>query len=133
MALAMSVGIRCRYDGYNSYAAAIIPCAGVVGHVFPQMQELHHIAEVKTRMCRDLAAQENYAAKNADNPAAAIYRKYYKRYFARVQVRQIRAEDFKRWKYQAVVKQDACLNGALTPEALTAWMEGAFPNRQKKK
>jgi len=91
------------------------------------------IAEGETRMCRDLAAQENYAAKNADNPAAATYRKYYKRYFARVQVRQIRADDFKRWKYQAVVKRDACLNGALTPEALTAWMEGAFPNRQKKK
>lgn len=54
------------------------------------------IAEGTNRTCQDLAAQENYQKKNVDNHAVHIYSKYYKRYSARVSVKQIREDDFKR-------------------------------------
>ena len=44
------------------------------------------IAEGETRNCQDLAAQENYKKKMADNAAIGLYQKYYKRYAARVRV-----------------------------------------------
>lgn len=54
------------------------------------------IAEGETRNCQDLAAQENYKKKMADNAAIPLYQKYYKRYAARVRVRQIKESDFKK-------------------------------------
>jgi hypothetical protein len=56
----------------------------------------------------------------------------YKRYSARVKVRQIKEADFKRWRYEALQKRDACSRGEITPEELVDWMEAAFPNRKKK-
>ena len=64
--------------------------------------------------------------------ALPIYNKYYKRYSARVKVRQIKEEDFKSWRYEAMQKRDACSRGEITPEELTEWMEAAFPNRRRK-
>ena len=52
-------------------------------------------AEGETRNCQELAAQENYKKKMADNAAIPLYQKYYKRYAARVRVRQIKKPDFK--------------------------------------
>lgn len=91
------------------------------------------IAEGETRTCQELAAIENYRAKIADNKAIPIYNKYYKRYAARVKVRQIKEDDFKKWKYQAMSKRDECSDGKITPEEFTEWMEAAFPNRKPKK
>lgn len=54
------------------------------------------IADGETRSCQELAAQENYKQKVADNAALPIYNKYYKRYAARVKVRQIKEDEFKR-------------------------------------
>ena len=91
------------------------------------------IAEGETRTCQELAAIENYRAKIADNKAIPIYNKYYKRYAARVKVRQIKEDEFKKWKYQAMSKRDECSDGKITPEKFTEWMEAAFPNRKPKK
>jgi len=91
------------------------------------------IAEGETRNCQELAAQENYKAKIADDKAIPIYNKYYKRYAARVKVRQIKEADFKKWKYQAMSKRDECSNGVITPDEYIEWMEAAFPNRTPKK
>ncbi len=91
------------------------------------------IAEGETRNCQELAAQENYKAKIADDKAIPIYNKYYKRYAARVKVRQIKEADFKKWKYQAMSKRDECSNGIITPDEYIEWMEAAFPNRTPKK
>ena len=93
----------------------------------------NRISDGETRSCQDLAAQENYERKNADNKAVPIYSKYYKRYAARGRVKQIKEADFKHWKYQAITKRDECAGGKLTVEELTAWMEASFPNREKKK
>lgn len=91
------------------------------------------VADGETRNCQELAAQENYKAKIADNEAVPIYNKYYKRYAARVKVRQIKEADFKAWKCQAMTKRDECSAGIITPKDYIEWMESAFPNRTSKK
>ena len=78
-----------------------------------------------------LAAQENYKKKTEGNEAIALYHKYYKRYAARVKVRQIKEQDFKKWKYEAIVKRDECSAGKITPAEFTEWLEACFPNRKK--
>ena len=90
------------------------------------------VADGETRSCQELAAQENYKKKMAENKALPIYSKYYKRYAARVKVRQIKESDFKKWKYEALVKRDECTAGEITPEKYIDWMEGCFPNRKRK-
>ena len=91
------------------------------------------IAEGSTQTCQQLAAQENYKARNADNKAIPIYSKYYKRYAARVRVNQIKENDFKAWRYQAIRKRDECSDGKISPEEFTEWMEASFPNRKPRK
>ena len=88
------------------------------------------IAKGEIRTCQELAAIDNYKAKVADNEALAVYSKYYKRYSARLKVRQIKDEDFKKWRYQAIIKRDECTDGKITLQELIGWMEAAFPNRK---
>ena len=90
------------------------------------------IADGETRNCQELAAQENYKARIAGNQAIPLYNKYYKRYAARVRVRQLKEEEFKRWKYQALQKRDECSDGKITVEEFELWLEASFPNRVKK-
>ena len=89
-----------------------------------------HIGEL--RSCRDLAAEENYKLKMAENKVIPIYRKYYRRYSARVKVHQIKEPDFKKWKYAALSKRDDCSNGKITVEEYIDWNEAYFPNRKRK-
>ena len=89
-----------------------------------------HLGEL--RSCRDLAAEENYKLKMEKNEALPIYRKYYRRYYARVKVNQIKKNDFKKWKYEALVKRDECSDGKITTEEYIDWLEGCFPNRKRK-
>ena len=91
------------------------------------------IVKGTNRTCQDVAAQENYQKKNEGNHAVHIYNKYYKRYHARVGVKQIREDDFKKWKYQAIIKRDECSAGQITVDEYIDWMEAAFTNRQRKK
>ena len=89
-----------------------------------------HLGEL--RSCRDLAAEENYKLKMEKNEALPIYRKYYRRYSARVKVNHIKKNDFKKWKYEALVKRDECSAGNITTEEYIDWLEGCFPNRKRK-
>lgn len=66
------------------------------------------------------------------NEALPIYRKYYRRYSARVKVNQIKKNDFKKWKYEALVKRDECSAGNITIEEYIDWLEGCFLNRKRK-
>ena len=90
------------------------------------------VAPGETKNCQELAAIENYKAKIADNKGIPIYNKYYKRYAARVKVRQIKEADFKKWKYQALTMRDDCAEGKITVEEYIQWMEDYFPNRKPK-
>lgn len=91
------------------------------------------VAEGETRTCQQIASQENYKARHADNKAIQIYNKYYKRYAARVKVNQIKEQDFNTWRYQAIRKRDECSDGKITPEEFTEWMEASFSNRKPRK
>ena len=84
----------------------------------------------ESRNCQELAAIEHYKAKTADDKSLQIYSKYYKRYSARVKVRQIKEAEFKKWKYKAMDMRDKCSDGEISPEEYTEWMESAFPNRK---
>ena len=85
------------------------------------------------RTCRELAAQENFKEKAADRPAFGVYDRYYRRYAARKKVRQIKEDEFKKWRYEAIHLRDECEKGKLTVEEYTQWMEDYFPNRRKPK
>ncbi len=89
-------------------------------------------ADGTTRTCQELAAQENYKKKMADNAAIPLYQKYYKRYAARVRVKKIKEPDFKKWKYQAMTRRDECTDGRITIQEFETWMENSFPNRKQK-
>ncbi|MBQ2062566.1 MAG: hypothetical protein II458_07810 [Oscillospiraceae bacterium] len=41
--------------------------------------------------------------------------------------------DFKKWKYQALIKRDECADGKISVEEYDAWLEASFPNRRKSK
>ena len=90
------------------------------------------VAEGSTRTCQELAAIDNYKAKEAEDPALPLYSKYYKRYAARVKTKQIKEEAFKKWKYQALTKRDECSDGKITIDEYESWLEASFPNRKKK-
>ena len=77
-------------------------------------------------------AMEKYKQKMADNAAIRIYNKYYKRYSARVKAHTILEVDFTKWKYQAITKRDECIDGKITEEEFTAWLETCFPNKNRK-
>ena len=68
----------------------------------------------------------------ADDKAIPVYRKYYRRYSARVKVNQIKKPDFKKWKYAALSKREDCSNGKITVEEYIDWNEAYFPNRKRK-
>lgn len=93
------------------------------------------VADGESRTCQQLAAQEAYLNKLRDNGGENplnVYRKYYKRYFARMTAGSLRPEKFKRWQYEAVQKRDECIQGTTTLQEFTDWLEGSMPNRTKK-
>ena len=106
------------------------------GRLFPlkgnrEAKYCETIAEGETKTCRELAIQENYKARTADNPERKIYSKYYKRYSARVKTGQITEEKFREWKYTAMTKRNECTDGKLTIDEFEAWIETCFTNRKK--
>lgn len=88
------------------------------------------ISEGQTRTCQELAAIDNYKQKTADNEAIKLYTKYYKRYHARVKVRQIKENDFNHWKLEAMTRRDQCIDGKMDIGEFEKWMEESFPNRK---
>ncbi|MBR1751573.1 MAG: hypothetical protein IJ740_11985 [Ruminococcus sp.] len=62
----------------------------------------------------------------------ALFRKYYKRYYARTKVNQINPDKFREWNYKACEMRDRCQNGEITPQEFEEWLYGSFKNRAKK-
>ena len=82
------------------------------GRLFPlkgnrEAKYCETIAEGETKTCRELAIQENYKARTADE------------------------EKFREWKYTAMTKRNECTDGKLTIDEFEAWMEESFTNRKK--
>ncbi len=62
----------------------------------------------------------------------ALFRKYYKRYYARTKVNQIKPDKFREWNYKAVEMRDRCQNGEITVQEFEEWLHGSFRNRAKR-
>ena len=85
-----------------------------------------------TQTCQQIAAQKKYEEKLHNDKAISLFRKYYKRYHARLKVGTIKSAAFRLWNYQACEKRDMCQNGEITLDEFEKWLEGSFKNREKK-
>ena len=92
----------------------------------------NRIREGQTRTCQQIGAQRKYDERLKTDEAVALFRKYYKRYYARTKVNQIKPDKFKEWNYKAVEMRDRCQSGEITPEEFEEWLYGSFRNRKKK-
>ncbi|MBP3854167.1 MAG: hypothetical protein IK990_00960 [Ruminiclostridium sp.] len=90
------------------------------------------IREGETHTCQQIAAQKKYEEKLQNDKAVSVFRKYYKRYYARKQVGTIKPDKFRLWNYQACEKRDMCQRGEITLDEFEEWLEGSFKNRNNK-
>ena len=88
--------------------------------------------EGSVRTCQAVGAEKAYKEKISTEDAWRLYKKYYKRYFARIRAGTIKEKDFRRWNAEAAYKRDDCLSGTMSSEEYEAWLEGSFKNRVKK-
>ncbi|MCL2083253.1 MAG: DUF6076 domain-containing protein [Oscillospiraceae bacterium] len=91
-----------------------------------QTEYCDRIPDGETQNCQAISATAKYAQKVKDNPALAIFNKSYKRYHARLKVGSVKPDAFKKWKYEAVMMRDRCLDEEVTVEEFTAWIDGYF-------
>jgi len=84
------------------------------------------VPEGETQNCQSLGASAKYAQKVKANPALAIFNKAYKRYHARVKVGSVKPDAFKKWRYEAVVMRDKCVNGEIPVPEFEEWINGYF-------
>ncbi|MBQ9543280.1 DUF6076 domain-containing protein [Ruminococcus sp.] len=86
----------------------------------------------QTRTCQQIGAQRKYDEKLKTDEATALFRKYYKRYYARTKVNQIKPDKFREWNYRACEMRDRCQNGEITAVEFEEWLYNSFKNRKKK-
>ena len=89
------------------------------------------VREGNSQTCQQIAAQKKYEEKLHTDKAVSLFRKYYKRYHARLKVGTIKPDHFRLWNYQACEKRDMCQNGEISLEEFEDWLEGSFKNRKK--
>ncbi len=90
------------------------------------------VREGQTRNCQQIAAQKKYDNKLHNNETVALFRKYYKRYYARSKVGTIKQDKFRQWNYRACEMRDKCLNKKISAQEFEFWLESGFKNRGKK-
>lgn len=90
------------------------------------------IREGQTRTCQQIGAQKRYDEKLRSNEAVGLFRKYYKRYYARTKVDQIKPDKFKEWNFKACEIRDKCQNGEITAAEFEEWLYNSFKNRKRK-
>ena len=91
-----------------------------------QTEYCDRIPDGETQNCQSLGALAKYAQKVKDNPALAIFNRAYKRYHARVKAGSVKREAFKKWKYEAVVMRDRCVNGEVEVVEFEVWIDTYF-------
>jgi hypothetical protein len=88
-----------------------------------QTEYCDRVPNGETQNCQNIGATNKYAQKVKDNPALVIFNRAYKRYHARAKVGSMKPDAFKKWKYEAVVMRDRCLDGEITVEDFTKWID----------
>ncbi len=92
----------------------------------------NRIREGQTRTCQQIGAQRKYDERQKTDEAVALFRKYYKRYYARTKVNQIKPDKFREWNYKAVEMRDRCQSGEITVQEFEEWLYESFRNRKKR-
>jgi hypothetical protein len=91
-----------------------------------QTEYCDRIPAGETQNCQSIGAAAKYAQKVKENPALAVFNRAYKRYHARMKVNSVKPDAFKKWKYEAVVMRDRCLDGEVPVEEFEVWIDGYF-------
>ena len=94
-----------------------------------QTEYCDRVPDGETQTCQNIGATAKYAQKVKDNPAMALFNRAYKRYHARMKVRSVKPDAFKKWQYEAVVMREKCLNGEITAPEFEDWIDGYFDKR----
>lgn len=87
------------------------------------------ICEGQTKNCQQIAAQKKYNEKLHSNEAVALFRKYYKRYYARSNVGTIKPDKFRKWNYRACEMRDKCQNGEFSVAKFEEWLNSSLENK----
>ena len=98
------------------------------GRWFPQMVRVS--AEYCERpvpkgeqVCREIGAFQKWTKKQSDDPVFKIYRREYKKRFARIKAGEINGDDFKDWSKKARAEKKKCDSGAITLEEFQQWLK----------
>lgn len=89
------------------------------------------IREWRTKNYQQIAAQKKYNEWLHNNEAVALFRKYYKRYYARSKVGTIKLDKFRKWNYWACEMENKCLNGEFTVAEFEEWLSWSFENKNR--
>lgn len=90
------------------------------------------IRDGQTRTCQQIGAQKRYDEKLQSNEAVGLFRKYYKRYYARTKVNQIKPDKFREWNYKTCEMRDKRQIVEITSAEFEEWLYSCFKNRKRK-
>ena len=97
------------------------------GRWFPQMVRVS--AEYCERpvprgqqVCRETGALRQWTKKQSDDPVFKIYRREYKKRFARIKGGNLDGDDFKVWSRKAREEKKKCDSGTITLEEFKQWL-----------
>ena len=97
------------------------------GRWFPQMVRVsaeyceRPVAEGQ-EVCREIGAFKQWTKKQSDDPVFKIYRREYKKRFARIKAGNIDDDAFKLWSKKAREEKKKCDNGTITLEEFKRWL-----------
>ncbi|WP_455580575.1 DUF6076 domain-containing protein [Dysosmobacter sp.] len=98
------------------------------GRWFPQMVRVsaeyceRPVAEGE-QVCREIGAFQKWTKKQSDDPVFKIYRREYKKRFARIKAGEINDDDFKLWSKKARAEKKKCDSGSITLEEFQQWLK----------
>lgn len=80
------------------------------------------VADEKGRTCRAVGAINTWTRGKQDDEVFKVYRREYKKRFARMKAGKLPPEDFYAWSEKAREKKEACEAGELAREAFFQWL-----------
>ncbi len=79
--------------------------------------------DAKGRTCKDMGSIIQWTKDRADDEVFKIYRREYKRRFARIKAGRVTAQEFYAWSEQARDKKAECDAGTITLEEYQQWLK----------
>lgn len=80
------------------------------------------VADEKGRTCREVGAINTWTRSKQDDEVFKVYRREYKKRFARMKAGKLPPEDFYAWSEKAREKKEACEGGVLARDAFFQWL-----------